>query len=72
MGEPKEVLDASTCSDLMPEPEVQQDDMMLDQGPRPTSTLLSPEQKQQLMQMITQKLASKKGNTAVQSKSSGS
>jgi hypothetical protein len=49
-----------------------QDNSMCGQVPRPIGIVLSPEQKQQLIQMIAQKLRSKRSNTAVRTKSSGS
>jgi hypothetical protein len=38
-----------------------------DQTPRPIGTVLSPAQRQYLLQVINQKLASEKGNAAVNS-----
>jgi len=63
---------ASTSPDPLPGRDVQQDDAIFEPGLRQTSALLSPEQKQQLMQRIAQKLQAKRENSAVHLKTSGS
>jgi len=73
MGERRQLPEVGIRSNPILNRGAHQDNSMCGQvPPPPIGIVLSPEQKQQLMQVITQKLKSKKSNTAVRSNGSGS
>jgi len=57
--------EVNTPSNVNPERRVHSPKPVCDQTPRPIGTVLSPAQRQYLLQVINQKLASEKGNAAV-------
>jgi hypothetical protein len=72
MGERRQLQEVGIRSNPILNRGAHQDNSMCGQVPGPIGIVLSPEQKQHLMQMIAQKLESKKSNTTGRSKSSGS